>query len=112
MALTALEAAAAHPDELTALAERATRERDDLDARLAQITTVRRWPSATNYVLIEVPDGAAVVTALRQQRIAVRAAASFPGLDSRHIRLTARDPDANARLAAAFSSACRLSDSP
>ena len=34
--------------------------------------------------------------------IAVRPAASFPGLDDRHIRITARDPDANARLAAAL----------
>ena len=48
------------------------------------------------------PTAARVAAALRARGIAVRPAASFPGLDDRHIRITARDPDANARLAAAL----------
>jgi histidinol-phosphate/aromatic aminotransferase/cobyric acid decarboxylase-like protein len=56
-------------------------------------------------VLIAVTDGPAVVASLRAQRIAVRPAASFPGLDERYIRVTARDPERNARVAAAIKAA-------
>jgi histidinol-phosphate aminotransferase len=99
LALEALVAAAARPGELDALAQRAAAERDDLAVRLAQIPGVRTWPSATNFCLIEVEDGPGLVARLRRHQIAVRAAGSFPGLGPHHIRLTARDPAANARLA-------------
>jgi histidinol-phosphate/aromatic aminotransferase/cobyric acid decarboxylase-like protein/adenosyl cobinamide kinase/adenosyl cobinamide phosphate guanylyltransferase len=102
LALAALAAAARRPGELAAVAERASAERNDLAARLAEIAGVRTWPSATNFCLIEVPDGAAVAAALRARAIAVRHAASFPGLDARHIRLTARAPEDNARLVEAL----------
>ncbi len=101
LALAALIAAAAHPAELAAIAERAAAERADLQARLSA-AGVRVWPGAANFVLIEVAGGPALVAALRAQRIAVRPAASFPGLDDRHIRITARDPRSNARVAAAI----------
>jgi len=99
LALTALVAAAAHPVELAAIAERAASERRDLEARLRAIDGLRTWPGAANFVLVEAADGPALVAALRAQRIAVRPAASFPGLDARHIRITARDPQRNARVA-------------
>jgi histidinol-phosphate/aromatic aminotransferase/cobyric acid decarboxylase-like protein/adenosyl cobinamide kinase/adenosyl cobinamide phosphate guanylyltransferase len=102
LALAALQAAAAHPAELAVAAARAEAERGDLAARLAALPGVRVWPSATNFLLIEVADGPAVTAALRARQIAVRPAASFPGLDARHVRLTARDPAANARLVAAL----------
>jgi histidinol-phosphate/aromatic aminotransferase/cobyric acid decarboxylase-like protein len=105
LALRALTAAAMRPHELAALAERAAAERADLERRLSAIEGVRVWPSATNYVLIEVDDGPPVVTALRNRQIAVRPAASFPGLHSGHIRLTARDREANTRLVAALAEA-------
>jgi len=105
LALAALVAAASHPDEMAALAVRADRERSDLGQRLRAITGVRTWPSATNFCLVEVPDGPGVVAALREQRIAVRPAGSFPGLGPGHLRITARDPDGNARLAAALAAA-------
>jgi histidinol-phosphate/aromatic aminotransferase/cobyric acid decarboxylase-like protein/adenosyl cobinamide kinase/adenosyl cobinamide phosphate guanylyltransferase len=98
LALAALRAAAEHHDEITSAAGRAAAERADLVTRLAELDRVRTWPSATNFCLIEVPDGALAVAALRARRIAVRPAASFPGLGPNHIRITARDPDANARL--------------
>ena len=44
----------------------------------------------------------AVNAELRDRGIAVRPAASFPGLHSGHLRVTARDPEANARLATAL----------
>ncbi|MCW3015162.1 MAG: aminotransferase class I/II-fold pyridoxal phosphate-dependent enzyme [Solirubrobacterales bacterium] len=102
LALAALIASAAHLGELAAIAERAASERQDLTARLRAIDGVRVWPAAANFVLIEVADGPAVVAALRAEAIAVRPAASFPGLDDRHIRITARDAQQNTRLAAAL----------
>lgn len=105
LALAALVAAASHPDELTALALRADAERSDLEQRLQAIAGVRTWPSSTNFCLVEVPDGPGVVAALREQRIAVRPAGSFPGLGPGHLRITARDPERNERLAAAIAAA-------
>jgi len=105
LALAALTAASAHPTELAAIAERAAAEREDLSVRLGQIEGVRVWPAAANFVLVEVADGPAVVAALRAEAIAVRPAGSFPGLDSRHIRITARDAPRNARVARAVAAA-------
>lgn len=98
LALTALAAAAAHPAELAAAAERGQAERLDLERRLDELPGVRRWPAAANFVLIEVADGPAALARLRAAGIAVRPAASFPGLGANHLRLTARDAVANARL--------------
>ena len=102
LALRVLGAAAERPEELAGIAERAAAEREDLQRRLAAIDGVRVWPGAANFCLIAVPDGPRVVAGLRQQAIAVRPAASFPGLTGDHIRVTARDPAANARLAGAL----------
>ena len=105
LALAALEAVARRPEALAARAERTRAEQDDLQRRLAEIDGLRTWPSVANYCLVEVADGAAVAAALRERRIAVREAASFPGLDGRHLRLTARAPEQNARLGAALAEA-------
>ncbi len=112
LALAALIAAAGHPRELAALAERAVAERLDLERRLAAIEGVRTWPSATNFCLVEVADGPAVVAALRARQIAIRPAGSFPGLGPGHLRITARDPAANARLASAIAEATAVSAAP
>jgi histidinol-phosphate/aromatic aminotransferase/cobyric acid decarboxylase-like protein/adenosyl cobinamide kinase/adenosyl cobinamide phosphate guanylyltransferase len=105
LALAALRAAAAHPAGLAAIAERAAAERHDLQDRLRAIDGVHVWPGAANFVLIEVADGPALLAALRAERIAVRPAASFPGLDERHIRISAREPALNARVAEAIGAA-------
>ena len=105
LALAALTAAAQRPGALASAAERAAAERDDLTARLAGLSGVRTWPAAANFCLIEVADGPQVAARLRERAIAVRPAASFPGLDERHIRLTARDAAANARLVEALAEA-------
>jgi histidinol-phosphate aminotransferase len=99
LALAALRAACEHPDEIAGIAARSSAEREDLAERLAGLAGVRVWPGAANFVLVEVDDGPAAVAALRAAGIAVRPAASFPGLDDRHIRVTARDPARNARVA-------------
>ncbi|MBV9818878.1 MAG: bifunctional adenosylcobinamide kinase/adenosylcobinamide-phosphate guanylyltransferase [Solirubrobacterales bacterium] len=102
VALAAIDAAAAHPGELAAAAERSATEGHDLAARLQGLAGVRTWPSVTNFVLIEVADGPAVHRALRARGFAVRHAASFPGLGDGHLRLTARAPGDNAALVAAL----------
>ena len=78
---------------------RAQEERGDLEARLAAIPGVRIWPAAANYVLVRVADGVAVAARLRDAGIAVRPAGSFPGLTADDLRITARTPQANERLA-------------
>jgi histidinol-phosphate/aromatic aminotransferase/cobyric acid decarboxylase-like protein/adenosyl cobinamide kinase/adenosyl cobinamide phosphate guanylyltransferase len=105
LALAALAAAAEHPAELAELAERAAAEREDLAEGLRRLRGVRSWPSQTNFLLVEVPDGEAVLRALRTRGIAVRPAASFPGLGPGYLRLTARDPQANAHLVQALEEA-------
>ncbi len=105
LALAALAASARRPQARAQIADRVVAERDDLCSRLRDIPGVRTWPSATNFCLIEVDDGVALAAALREHHIAVRPAASFPGLDERHVRLTARSPQENARLAEAIEAA-------
>lgn len=105
LALAALAAAARRPDALAAIAERATAEREDLERRLAGVAGVRSWPSAANFCLVEVADGPAVLAALRERGIAVRAAASFPGLGAGDLRVTARAPAENERLVEALAAA-------
>jgi histidinol-phosphate/aromatic aminotransferase/cobyric acid decarboxylase-like protein/adenosyl cobinamide kinase/adenosyl cobinamide phosphate guanylyltransferase len=105
LALAALAATARRPDALAAVAERVAAERDDLARRLSALPGLRCWPSAANFCLVEAPDGPALVAALRTRSIAVRPAASFPGLGPRHVRLTARTPERNALLVAAIAEA-------
>jgi histidinol-phosphate aminotransferase len=105
LALAALAAAGRRPGPLAAIAARAAAERRDLERRLAGLAGVRTWPAAANFCLLEVDDGPAVLAALRERRIAVRAAASFPGLGPGHVRVTARAPRENERLVTALAEA-------
>jgi histidinol-phosphate/aromatic aminotransferase/cobyric acid decarboxylase-like protein/adenosyl cobinamide kinase/adenosyl cobinamide phosphate guanylyltransferase len=106
LALAALTALARRPEALARNAVRAQAERADLEARLAGIAGVQTWPAAANYVLVRVAGhGPSVMAHLRQAGIAIRPAASFPGLTADDLRLTARDPDANERLTRALAEA-------
>jgi len=105
LALAALQAMAERPEALAAAAERAQTERSDLEERLAQIPQLRVWPAAANFVLVRVEQGAAVMQRLREAGIAVRPAASFPGLTADDLRITAREPRDNERLADALAAA-------
>jgi histidinol-phosphate aminotransferase len=107
IALAILEAAPEHPATLQSCAARAGRDGADLDVRLRGLGLVRTWPSATNYRLVEVPNGPAVVSALHDQSIAVRPAGSFPGLTDNYLRMTARDAASNQRLVDALKEALR-----
>lgn len=107
LALAALAAAANRPDALAAAAERAQCERQDLAQRLAALAGVRVWPGSANFCLVEVPDGPHTLASLRERGIAVRPAASFPGLGPGHLRITARGTAENERLARALEEAVR-----
>lgn len=105
LALAALAAAANRPGSLAAAAERAQRERQDLARRLDALAGVRVWPGSANFCLVEVPDGPRTLASLRERGIAVRPAASFPGLGPGHLRITARGTAENERLARALEEA-------
>jgi histidinol-phosphate aminotransferase len=111
LALAALTAAARRPDVMAVISERSTIEREDLERRLASVAGVRTWPSVANFCLVAVADGPAVLAALRERRIAVRAAASFPGLGAGDLRVTARSPEENERLVTALAQAVDASSS-
>jgi histidinol-phosphate/aromatic aminotransferase/cobyric acid decarboxylase-like protein len=96
-ALAAIEACDADPETPRTVAEL----RVDLQSGLETLG-VRVWPSAVNFLLLELPDGAHVVRRLREQGIAVRPCASFPGLDNRHVRVAVRTRPDNERLLAAL----------
>jgi histidinol-phosphate/aromatic aminotransferase/cobyric acid decarboxylase-like protein/adenosyl cobinamide kinase/adenosyl cobinamide phosphate guanylyltransferase len=105
LALAALLAMAQRPQALDAAAARAQADRADLEARLAQVPGLRTWPAAANYVLVRVAGGAAVAARLRDAGIAVRPAGSFPGLTADDLRITARGPRDNERLAGVLAQA-------
>ncbi|MGH2949555.1 MAG: bifunctional adenosylcobinamide kinase/adenosylcobinamide-phosphate guanylyltransferase [Solirubrobacteraceae bacterium] len=107
LALAALRATAQRPEALAEAAARAQEERADLESRLADVPGLRLWPAAANFMLVRVPDGPAVAARLRAARIAVRPAGSFPGLTADDLRITARSPDENARLATALARALK-----
>jgi histidinol-phosphate/aromatic aminotransferase/cobyric acid decarboxylase-like protein/adenosyl cobinamide kinase/adenosyl cobinamide phosphate guanylyltransferase len=107
LALAALRAMAERPAALAEGAVRAQNERVDLEQRLRQVAGLRLWPASANYVLVRVPPGAGagVAAHLRAAGIAVRPAGSFPGLTADDLRITAREPQANARLAGVLAEA-------
>jgi histidinol-phosphate aminotransferase len=72
--------------------------RERLAGALAALPGVRVWPSAANFLLLQVPNGTAVRQKLAACGIAVRPCHSFPGLTADHLRVAVRDPADNQRL--------------
>jgi histidinol-phosphate aminotransferase len=72
--------------------------REQLATALGALPGVRVWPSAANFLLLRVPDGPAVLTALAARGVAVRPCHTFPGLTPDHLRAAIRDPADNQRL--------------
>ena len=68
----------------------------------AALAGVRLWPGAANFCLVEVADGPQALERLRERGIAVRPCGDFPGLGPGHLRITARGPEENARVAEAL----------
>ena len=80
-------------------------ERDHLSAGLASLPGVRPFPSAANYLLIELTSGltaADLAGHLLARRILIRDCADFPGLDHRFFRVAVRSRQENERLLAAL----------
>jgi histidinol-phosphate aminotransferase len=72
--------------------------RELLAAALAALPGVRVWPTAANFLLLQVADGPAVLAGLAARSIAIRPCHSFPGLTSNHLRVAVRDLADNRRL--------------
>jgi histidinol-phosphate/aromatic aminotransferase/cobyric acid decarboxylase-like protein/adenosyl cobinamide kinase/adenosyl cobinamide phosphate guanylyltransferase len=88
--------------EAAAIAAWVSAAREELAAELAALPGVRVWPSAANFLLLRVPDGAAARSGLAERGIAVRRADTFPGLSPDHLRVAVRRPDDNRRLVVAL----------
>ncbi len=108
LALAAASAAADHPERLLAAARRAQTDRAALHAAVTTaLPDARVHDGAANFVLVELGPGSQDATALahtlrEHDGIAVRPAATFPGLTERHLRLTARGGEADLALVAAL----------
>jgi histidinol-phosphate/aromatic aminotransferase/cobyric acid decarboxylase-like protein/adenosyl cobinamide kinase/adenosyl cobinamide phosphate guanylyltransferase len=88
--------------EAAAVAAWVADARERLAAELAALPGIRVWPSAANFLLLRVPDGAAARSGLAERGIAVRRADTFPGLGPDHLRVAVRRPDDNRRLVVAL----------
>jgi histidinol-phosphate aminotransferase len=69
------------------------------------MTSVRRFPSAANFVLVRVADAPAAFEALRGRGILVRNLHGSHPLLAHCLRLTVGTPDENAKLIEALASA-------
>lgn len=104
MACAALVWCAEDAHTTASVAAEVTEARERLAAELHSIG-IKVWPSVTNFLLLEVPDGQNLAGKLKAEGILVRPAASFPGLGSNHIRVAVRSPEENMMLAQALSRA-------
>jgi histidinol-phosphate aminotransferase len=103
-ALAAAVACAA-PDaraEEEAIAHRIAADRAYLLDRLAALAVEVAAPPRSSFVLVRVPDGVAVRSALRERGFAVRRGDTFPGLGPDHLRLAVREPAVTDAFAAAL----------
>jgi histidinol-phosphate aminotransferase len=98
LALAAIAACVSRPDHAAAIARETASRRADLIARLEELAGATVHHGAANFVLVHLPGGGAAAERLREQGIAVRPCASFPGLTADHLRLTVRDPATHARV--------------
>lgn len=102
LACAALRFAARERDIVEQLVTAVDRDRDHLARSLEAIAGLRVFASVTNFLLVEarchpnVPDG------LRARGIAVRPAASFPGLSNNFFRVAVRGVADHRRLARAL----------
>ncbi|HEV7872431.1 MAG TPA: Rv2231c family pyridoxal phosphate-dependent protein CobC [Modestobacter sp.] len=99
-ALVACSSSAARA-EAAAVARRTTEHRAALVAALPAGVEVVGDP-ASSFVLLRVPDGAAVRERLRRRGWAVRRGDTFPGLSGEHLRVAVRDPGTSRAFAAAL----------
>lgn len=88
-------------------------EREYLSAALASLPGLRPYPSAANYLLVELTSGltaADLAGRLLRRRILIRDCATFPGLDERFFRVAVRARRENDRLLAELERSLRSSE--
>ena len=86
------------------------RERQFISSCLAALPGVRPYPSAANYLLVELTSGFSAGTLrdrLLPQRILIRDCANFPGLSDRYFRVAVRSRQENERLLEALAECIR-----
>ncbi|MGH8910516.1 MAG: Rv2231c family pyridoxal phosphate-dependent protein CobC [Egibacteraceae bacterium] len=101
LALAAVQACAGDEAYRLRVAGDVARARSRLAADLRALDGVTVFDGAANFLLVRVPDGPRVHTALMGQGIAVRPS-TFPGLGPDYLRVTVRDPATNAVLVGAL----------
>jgi histidinol-phosphate/aromatic aminotransferase/cobyric acid decarboxylase-like protein len=104
LACAALEWCAGDRETAAAIATAVAAARRQLVDEIA-VLGVKVWPSAANFLLLEVRDGEELARKLRALGVAVRPAATFPGLGGNHLRVAVRQPEENARLVATLAEA-------
>ena len=81
------------------------REREFLTTELAALPGLRPYPSAANYLLVELVSGLSATTIrdrLFPGRILIRDCANFPGLSDRFFRVAVRGHEENQQLLSAL----------
>lgn len=91
-----------HLDVLDAQAADLRAERTRLAQEVAALPGTTVFPSAGNFLLVRVPDAAAVFDALLTERVLVKNVSKMHPLLAECVRLTVGSPDENARLLAAL----------
>ncbi len=103
LALTVIEHAADHQDYIEQLALLTAERRARLASALERISGVRTHPASANFVLLALPDAFSVHGRLRAEHsISTRPGWTFPGLDSRHLRVAVRGAPLDGRLVQAL----------
>jgi histidinol-phosphate/aromatic aminotransferase/cobyric acid decarboxylase-like protein len=101
-ACAALSFCAADRETPARVAAEVAAGRAELSAALTDLPGVRVWPSAANFLLLRSEDAPHLIEGLSARGIAVRPAASFPGLDDSYLRVAVRSPAESALLVAAL----------
>ena len=91
-----------HLDVLDAQAAELRAERTRLAQAVAALPGATVFPSAGNFLLVRVPDAAAVFDALLTERVLIKNVSKMHPLLAECVRLTVGSPDENARLLAAL----------
>lgn len=80
-------------------------ERPRFTEKLASLVDVTVYPSAANFLLVELPpsmSASRLANALRKQGLLIRDCSSIPGLNNRTVRMAVRTPAQNHRLMTAL----------
>jgi histidinol-phosphate aminotransferase len=92
----------AHPDVLEAQAQAVVAERERLDAELRKFPRITVFPSDANFILVRVPDAAAVFEGMRRRGVLIKNLHTGTPLLDGCVRLTIGTPEENRLCLAAF----------